>query len=202
MAKNSILVITASPRAGSNSAGAASIILSRVAGSGFRVSRVNINSLKIHPCTACGKCAAGFKCVYRDDAPALIKKIKLASIVIVASPVYFTGVPAPLKAFIDRNQPEWERRTQKSKVKGKKYGKGIIILTAGTAKAKYFRPAGSEIRSLFAVNGIKTAAVIKLGNMDRAGSVTDNKKVLKLLSKKLKSGIELLSPSPSGRRPG
>ncbi|MBN2754397.1 MAG: flavodoxin family protein [Candidatus Goldbacteria bacterium] len=160
-----VLLINASPRKKSNSAKAAEILLKllNIKNAGI----VDINSLKIKPCTACGKCSKTFRCVYRDDADMLILKIKKAKTVIIASPVYFCGVPAPLKAFIDRNQPEWERHNKK---KTAVKTKGIIILTAGSGKKKYFLPAKTEIASMFAVNGIKTPFVMTFGNMDKTGA--------------------------------
>jgi len=161
-----VLVITASPRKNSNSAKAAEILLKllNVKNAGI----TDINSLKIKPCTACGKCAKTFRCVYHDDADTLISKMKKAKAVIIASPVYFCGVPASLKAFIDRNQPQWERHNKK---KTAVKTKGVIILTAGSGKKKYFLPAKREIASMFAVNGIKAPFVMTFGNMDETGAV-------------------------------
>jgi len=159
------LVITASPRKKSNSAKIAEELVKILKVKNSET--VNINSLKIRPCTACGSCASSFKCIYTDDAPRLISKIKKAKVIIIASPVYFCGVPAPLKAFIDRNQPEWERHNRKASVVKKT---GIIILTAGGNEKKYFLPAKREIASMFAVNNIKTFKVLTFGNMDETGA--------------------------------
>lgn|GEM_PF-993736 len=175
MRKNSILVITSSPRPRSNSALAAYFLANKI---NARFDAVNINSLKINPCIACGKCAKTFKCFMNDGAEMVAKKIKNASVIIAASPVYFTGVPGKFKIFIDRNQPQWYKRSLKSKVKNPKLKAGVIILTQGDKKSKYFRPAESEIRSFFAVNGILTKSVIKLTEMDEPGTALNNKKAL------------------------
>jgi multimeric flavodoxin WrbA len=180
MTKNKILVILSSPRKG-NSTYAAKKFAKALKG---KKTYVDINRLRVKPCTACGKCDEGFICVHNDDAAALIKQAEEADVVIVAAPVYFTGVPAPLKAFIDRNQTQWEKyvrlKAQGSKLKVKT---GVIILTAGHSKAKYFRPAESEIRSYFTVNNIKTKLVMKFGNMDE-------KKAIKKYSAKIKSAAK------------
>ena len=170
-----MLIITASPRKNSNST-AASLYLAKLTGLKYEI--VDINRLKIHPCIACDKCAPSGKCVYHDDGEMLIKKVKKADMILAASPVYFTGVPAPLKAFIDRNQAVWNSSYAK-KTKNKK--PRIIILTEGHKKSKYFIGAESEIRSLFAVNNIKTTAVIKIKSMDHEGAVLKNKRAMEKL---------------------
>lgn len=144
---------------------------------------VNINRLKFQPCNACDKCKDNFKCVINDDASGLISKVEAADVVVVASPIYFTGVPGPLKNFIDRNQVQWYKKTA-----GMKNKKGIIILTEGTHKDRYFKPAESEIRAFFAVNHIKTVAVLKFKGMDEKGKILKDKKALS----RIKQAVKLL----------
>lgn len=173
-----VLVINASPRKKSNSGKIAEILLKLLNIKNAEI--IDINPLKIKPCTACGKCAKTFRCVYHDGADALISKMKKAKIVIIASPVYFCGVPAPLKVFIDRNQPQWERHNKKrTAVKTK----GIIILTAGSGKKKYFLPAKRELASMFAVNGIIPPFVITFGNMDETGAAEKSPDIIKKIKK-------------------
>jgi len=82
-----VLVIHASPRKKSNSGKIADILLKLLNVKNAEIT--DINSLKIKPCTACGRCAKTFRCVFHDDADALISKIKKAKVVIITSPVYF-----------------------------------------------------------------------------------------------------------------
>lgn len=167
MAKHRILAITASPRAG-NSSYAAEKFIKGLKG---RKTIIDINKLRIRPCGACRSCAEKLKCVYDDGAARLIGLVDEADVVAVAAPVYFTGVPGPLKTFIDRNQVVWER--WKSGIRNPESGikSGIIILTSGHNNPEHFMPAESEIRSFFAVNGIKTRLVLRMGNMDKKGEI-------------------------------
>ena len=165
-----MLIITASPRKNSNSTAAAAFLAGFT---GEKYGMIDVNRLKIHPCNACGKCSISGDCVFHDDGAILLEKIKKERVIIVASPIYFTGVPAPLKAFIDRGQAVWSLyhagKTGKTKKKV-----GIIILTEGHTKPKYFKPAESEIRAFFAVNSIKTAAIVRITGMDEAGTVLNS----------------------------
>jgi multimeric flavodoxin WrbA len=190
-----ILVITSSPRKG-NSTHAAEITARAIRG---KKTFVDVNRLSMKPCTACGKCGETFMCVYDDDAAGLIRRVDEADVIVVAAPVYFTGVPGPLKIFIDRNQSKWEefefgtrnqeRGGNKPENGNRKPKTGIIILTAGHNKAKYFKPAESETRSFFAVNRIKTKLVMKLGGMDEKGAAEKYAaKIRAAVKKALKNG--------------
>ncbi len=44
----------------------------------------------------------GNKCFQNDDMDGIYEKLKVADMVVVASPVYFYGISAELKAVIDR----------------------------------------------------------------------------------------------------
>jgi len=100
-----------------------------------------------------------------------------AKIIIVASPVYFTGVPGQFKIYIDRNQQQWERYKRGLFRKTEKIG--YIILTAGKNNRIYFKPAESEILSFFVVNGIKCKKIFRFGKMDKQGEI--KKKYLRKL---------------------
>jgi multimeric flavodoxin WrbA len=196
MVRNNILVILSSPRSG-NSTYAAKKFAKAIKG---RKTFVDINKLNIKPCKACSSCEEGYKCVYNDDAAGLIRQVEAADVVVVAAPVFFTGVPGPLKIFIDRNQVQWEqnmgpesrvqgpgeKRTTQPETRNPKPKTGVIILTAGHNKPKYFRPAESEIRSFFAVNSIKTKLALKFGNMD-------GRRAMKKYAARLKAAVRKFS---------
>lgn len=152
---DNVILITSSPRKESKSTFAGKLFTESLF---KKYELIDINKYNIKPCSGCDGCKNKFKCIIRDDAGYIIKKIEKADIMIVASPVYFTGAPSQLKAFIDRNQVQWyknKNRKEKNKI-------GIIILTADIKTNKNFRAAESEIKSFFAVNRIKTVMIIKL----------------------------------------
>ena len=65
---------------------------------------VSVADYKVNPCIGCNSCFAreGNKCFQNDDMDRVYDKLRVADIVVVASPVYFYGVSAELKAVIDR----------------------------------------------------------------------------------------------------
>lgn len=75
-------------------------------GAGLRheVELISVADYRIHPCTGCNRCytSEGNRCVQKDDMAEICGKLRQADTVIVASPVYFYGISAQLKALVDR----------------------------------------------------------------------------------------------------
>ena len=65
---------------------------------------VSVADYKVNPCIGCNSCfiKEGNKCFQNDDMDGIYEKLKVADMVVVASPVYFYGISAELKAVIDR----------------------------------------------------------------------------------------------------
>lgn len=68
---------------------------------------VNLHKLKIKDCTGCVECRDGGKCVIKDDAEKLFRKMERADILVMATPIRFNGPSSVLKRFIDRLNPYW-----------------------------------------------------------------------------------------------
>lgn len=68
------------------------------------VEMVSVADYKVNPCIGCNSCFTreGNKCFQKDDMDGIYEKLKMADIVVAASPVYFYGISAELKAVIDR----------------------------------------------------------------------------------------------------
>lgn len=65
---------------------------------------VSVAEYRVNPCIGCNSCFTreGNACFQKDDMPRIYKKLKEADIVVIASPVYFYGISAQLKAVVDR----------------------------------------------------------------------------------------------------
>lgn len=65
---------------------------------------VSVADNKVNPCIGCNSCFTrdGNKCFQSDDMIQIYEKLKTADILVIASPVYFYGISAELKAIIDR----------------------------------------------------------------------------------------------------
>ena len=74
------------------------------AGKQHEVKVISVADYRIHPCTGCNCCYTreGNRCVQDDDMTEIYNLLAQADMLVIASPVYFYGVSAQLKALIDR----------------------------------------------------------------------------------------------------
>ncbi len=63
---------------------------------------ISVADYKVSPCIGCNTCFTreGNTCCYRD-MDAIYEKLRHADVLVIASPVYFYGISAELKAIID-----------------------------------------------------------------------------------------------------
>ena len=67
-----------------------------------KIELLSLASKKILPCDACDCCLETGECIIDDDMQELYPKLLEADGIIIGTPVYFWGVSAQAKAFIDR----------------------------------------------------------------------------------------------------
>lgn len=100
---SNIIVLSGSPRKGGNTDLLVDTFV-KGAEKNNNVEVVSVADYKINPCIGCNSCfdRAGHECFQQDDMQVVYDKLKCADVIVVASPVYFYGVSAQLKAIIDR----------------------------------------------------------------------------------------------------
>src|SRR5665647_515534 len=69
---------------------------------GANITFVDLCSLDIKYCTACGTCYAKGECIHDDDFPMLLQKMLDADGIVLGSPNYINSVTAQLKTIFDR----------------------------------------------------------------------------------------------------
>nr|WP_321351000.1 flavodoxin family protein [uncultured Methanoregula sp.] len=98
-----ILAIHGSPRTvRSTTRQLANLVLEGAAEAGAETEIVDLCDLRITPCTACEGCSFNGICVYEDDMPALVERMREANGILFASPVYIDNVSGQMKIFFDR----------------------------------------------------------------------------------------------------
>ena len=98
-----ILILSGSPRKGGNTDLLVEAF-AKGASQKHHVEIVSVHDYKVYPCMGCNAC---FKnkanaCVQNDDMSLIYEKMSQADMLVIASPVYFYGLSAQLKAVIDR----------------------------------------------------------------------------------------------------
>ena len=72
---------------------------------GHDVERIYLNNKSVGGCLGCAKCRENpdeIACVQEDDAIHILEQMISSDVVLVASPIYFWGFSAQIKALIDR----------------------------------------------------------------------------------------------------
>jgi len=72
---------------------------------GHQIERINLSSKKVNGCVGCLKCKDNLNepgCAQKDDGTFIIDRMVASDVVIYASPLYYWGFSAQMKAFIDR----------------------------------------------------------------------------------------------------
>lgn len=103
MEKKNILVITGSPRRQGNSELMADELIRGAKEAGHCVEKFETAFRKISGCMACDACwSRGRACVIEDDWQVLSGKMEQADVLVFAYPLYWSTMPAQMKAAIDR----------------------------------------------------------------------------------------------------
>ncbi len=98
-----ILILSGSPRKGGNTDLLVEAFV-RGASQHNHVEVVTVRDCNVSPCKGCNACfrSEAHTCVQPDDMAAIYAKMAVADMLVIASPVYFYGLSAQLKAVIDR----------------------------------------------------------------------------------------------------
>jgi multimeric flavodoxin WrbA len=147
-----IIAISGSPRRKGNTA---LLLKSAVAGArdaGAEVQEVVLRDLNISPCLEIYGCKKTGRCVIKDDFQEIHDRMSSAHGMILASPIFFYGLSAHTKAFIDRFQSWWVKKYWIDNVPfGKKqpFRKGLFISAGATSGKRLFDGALLTVHYLF-----------------------------------------------------
>ncbi|MGE4464134.1 flavodoxin family protein [Sphaerochaeta sp.] len=96
-----MMIVYGSPKKSGNSATLAREF-SKEACKQYACNEIYLQDLTIGPCRACNWCKTHQGCLIEDDMNNLCTLVKGADAILLATPVYWWGVSAQMKLFIDR----------------------------------------------------------------------------------------------------
>lgn len=143
--ERTVLAVFGSPRPEGNSARLHESFLAEL--HGVTVTRLHVYGMDLRPCTACGHCRGEFGCIHDDDMSGLYGAIGGCDLLSISSPLYFSSLPAPLKAFVDRCQVFWELSERAPEKIRKK--RGLFIAVGGADYQGMFDPAVTVMRHFY-----------------------------------------------------
>lgn len=93
---------------------------------------ISVAYYKVNPCIGCNSCFEREEnsCFQKDDMEVIYRKLAKADIIVIASPVYFYGVSAELKAIIDRLHTPLRNTFKVKKL-------GLLLVAAATLPAVF-----------------------------------------------------------------
>jgi multimeric flavodoxin WrbA len=103
---------------------------------GHDVERIYLNNKSIRGCLGCAKCRENpdeIACVQNDDAIDIMEQMISSEVILYASPIYFWGFSAQIKALIDRGYSlvtNYHKPGHTSLMEGKRIG---LLVTGGGA---------------------------------------------------------------------
>lgn len=166
-----VLCLHGSPRVGGNTDALLAALAEGALTAGARVEHVLCRSLAAAPCTGCGVCTGTGECVLRDGMDAVYALVDQATAVVLGAPVYFLGLPAQVKAVIDRFQCRWARRYLLDLPPGPPRP-GAFLSAAGSPAHSVFTCAQRTVEAWFDVLGVECRANLLYGGVDDRGAVT------------------------------
>ena len=175
MRKNA-LAILGSPHANGTTAAMLDLAIHKAEQVGYAVTKIKLYEKKISFCTGCRACMDTHICIQKDDMQEIAALLQECQLVILAAPVYWANVPAPVKNMFDRLLGTAMEETDtfpKPRLQGKKY----LILTSCNTPAPFswiFGQSRGAIRNMDEF--FKTAGMKPIGKVVRANA--KNKKEL------------------------
>ena len=147
-----VLSLFASPRPGGFSSQLHDLLIGQMEHAGAGVTSLRVSDLNISPCTACAHCKSHYSCIINDDMDILYRLFRESDIISISSPVYFSSLPAGLKAIIERCQVFWEEKQRGEVSLSGKYGS--LISAAGGDYQGMFTSSILILRHFFNSTGM------------------------------------------------
>lgn len=188
MNEKKVLAILGSPHTNGTTAAMLNLAIHEAEKQGLSVTKINLYEKNLSFCTGCRACMDTQICVQNDDIQEIAALIHECQIVILAAPVYWANVPAPVKNLFDRllgTAMEETSTFPKPRLQGKKYA----LLTSCNTPSPFswiFRQSRGALHNMDEF--FKTAGMKPIGKV-----VCANAKNKKELPKQMIRKIDKLS---------
>lgn len=169
-----VVGISGSPRKGGNTDILLDKALEGAREAGGEVLKIRLNDLSMKGCQECGSCQTTGKCVLDDDMQKLYRLFEELDVLIIASPIFFSGLSSQTKMMIDRCQSIWARKYRLNNpmaTDGKRQG---AFLSVGGMKKSDFSGAISTIKVFFTSIDVRYMGELTFPGIDSKGEINDH----------------------------
>lgn len=142
--------------------GAACIRMSKVLeGAGWEVDYLTVPVSGSSHCNGCGSCSSTGRCILADPMSSAVERICASDILILASPIRFSGLSSQMKMLIDRMNPLWHVR--------QKVPRWVCWVLCGGSPEPKFTNARSELTALALGIGSECGGYLEISGTDSDG---------------------------------
>jgi multimeric flavodoxin WrbA len=191
-----VLAFNGSPRKGGNSQTLLTEAIRGIKEQGAEVTVFNLNEAKIRPCQNCGSCDREAVCVMPDEMQAVYREIRSADRIVLASPIFFYGLSAQVKAMVDRCQAfRAEKYIYKKPLPPGPFGrKGLLFLVGGMKRDSNntgYQCAETTARAFFRTVNVQEHVTFSYDAVDEKGAIARHPTAIK---EAYEAGKELVRP--------
>ena len=174
-----VVIVFGSPRKNSNTHILVQEAQKGLTDSGAASEIFFLNDMNIKGCQACYHCKKNDStvCIVNDDMLKIHQTMETADGLIVATPIYFAGVTAQTKIWLDRMFPYIDMNLGAKLPKGKK---AALIFTQNQPDPQLFLPAIKTFRSVIKIFGYEIKDSLLACNLDKnyKPMVTENNNIM------------------------
>jgi multimeric flavodoxin WrbA len=168
-----VLGIAGSPRKNGNTDLLMADLLRGAASKGAETKTVFLRDITLSTCQHCDACLKAGICKIKDDMQGVYMDMQQADVIVMASPVQFTGVTAQMKAMIDRCQSLWAKKyvLKIPPLGDKRPRKGFFISVGGRQVANLFDPMLVMIKTFFHIIDVTYSGELLFAGIDEKGAI-------------------------------
>jgi multimeric flavodoxin WrbA len=173
-----VLGIMGSPRIEGNTDQLLTEALRGAQNEGAEIEKLVPDKMTISPCREYYGCLNDGNCVIHDDMDSVYTKLLTSDVIIVASPMFFYGLTAQVKALIDRSQAIWARKNVLNQTIGKPDRKGAFIGVGATRGKNLFQGSILTIKYFFKTLDVTYADDLLVWGIDEKGEIKKHPKAM------------------------
>lgn len=178
-----ILAIYGGPRVGGNSDTLLDEFCRGAESAGAAITKRYLRDMDIIPCTECGECDDTGVCIFDDDYQALYEEVFKADSMVFTSPIFFYGLTAIAKAFVDRSQQFYINKyfidTAQKEVKSEDKKRGYFLSVGATTGKKVFDGPLLNMKYFFDAINFKFEDSFLFRGLDKSGEAKGSSDFLK-----------------------
>ncbi|MDY6836205.1 MAG: flavodoxin family protein [Chloroflexota bacterium] len=189
-----VLGIAGSPRKNGNTDLLLKEVLTGASSAGGQTRLIRLAEYDVGPCRHCDGCLKTGECIVQDDMQWIISDLRNADRIVMASPVFFMGLSAQIKAMIDRCQCLWVMNDLlglpiATNCHGER--KGLFLSAGGTGYPGLFQPSLATIKAVYRVLDVEMVGELTFRDIDEKGAIVNHPTAI---TDAFAAGVDLVKP--------